>query len=237
LLDAREPDELLFVQLPEALDLERVNGDIGDFGAKRYVDALTRAVGDLESVYDGLLADALSTLCRATGTAEAGDPRSAISVRAAAVVAHVADSRLRSFLLALSDVALATDDWLINVCMNVGGRHPSMWTDEDALRFVAEVADLGPTFRHMEAIHFAAGERAADAIRVSLTKGIGTEEAKIIRLEHPLRAQVDALVDQALEGARLLSGDTAVELLVGLLTDRAFTESGFPKKKRGESAG
>jgi hypothetical protein len=237
LLDAREPDELLFAQLPEALGLERVSGDIGEFGAKRYVDALIKAVGELESVYDRLLADALSTLCRATGTAESGDSRSAISVRAAAVVAHVADPRLRSFLLALSDVALATDDWLVNVCMNVVGRHPSMWTDDDALRLVGEVADLGPTFRHIEAIYFAAGERAADAIRVGLTKGMGTEEAKVIRLEHPLRAQVDALVEEALSGARQLSGDSAIELLVGLLTDRAFAESGFPKKKRGESAG
>ncbi|MSO38008.1 MAG: hypothetical protein EXQ69_07130 [Acidimicrobiia bacterium] len=237
LLDAREPDELLFVQLPEALGLERVTGDVGDFGSRRYVDALTKSVGELESVYDGLLGDALSTLCQATGTGEADDPRTAISVRAAAVVGHVADSRLRSFLLALSDVALATNDWLVNVCMNVVGRHPSMWTDDDALRFVAEVADLGPTFRHIEAIHFAAGDRAADAIRVSLTKGIGTEEAKIIRLEHPLRAQIDALVERALAGARQLSGESAIELLVGLLTDRAFAESRFPKKQRGENAG
>src|SRR5204863_4212185 len=101
----------------------------------------------------------------------------------------------------------------------------SMWTDDDALRFVAETADLGPTFRHIEAIHFAAGDRAADAIRVSLTKGIGTEEARIIRLEHPLRPQIDTLVEQALRGARQLSGESAVELLVGLLTDRAFAES------------
>jgi hypothetical protein len=237
LLDAREPDELLFVQLPEALGLERVSRVTNDFGSRRYVDALIKAVGELESVYNGVLAESLSTLCRASGTDEANDPRPAITARAAAVVGHVADARLRSFLLALSDAVLATDDWLVNVCMNVVGRHPSMWTDDDVLRFAVEVADLGPTFRHIEAIHFAAGDRAVDAIRVSLTKGIGTEEAKIIRLEHPLRTQVDALVDQALKGARQLSGETAIELLVGLLTDRAFAEAVFSKRQRGENAG
>jgi hypothetical protein len=237
LLDSREPDALLFVQLPEALGLERVSGDISDFGSKRYVDALIKAVGELESVYNILLTEAFSALCRTLGTDQASEPRSAISGRAAGVVGHVSDARLRSFLLALSDVSLASDDWLVNVCMNVVGRHPSMWTDDDAVRFVAEVADLGPRVRHMEAIHFAAGDRAADAIRVSVTKGMGAEEAKIIRLEHPLRTQVDALVEQALKGARQLSGESAIELLVGLLTDRAFAESGFAERLRGESVG
>lgn len=237
MLDAREPDELLFVQLPTALGLEPVSGDINAFGARRYVDALLAALRELESVYVVRLGETMTTLCRATGSAEGADVRSVISARAASIVGHVADARLRSFLLALSDVALGPEDWLINVCMNVVGRHPSMWTDDDALRFIGEVAALGPAFRHTEAIYFAVGERASDAIRISLTKGIGSEEAKVIQLEHPLREQVSRLVDQALQSARELSDENAVELLVGLLTDRAFAESGSTKKTRGVSAG
>ena len=236
LLDAREPDELLFVQLPRALGIEQVSEDVSEFSSRLYVDALVRVIRELESAYDVLLAEVLSTLARATGTNEGKDVRVALSERAAVVVGYVADPRLRSFLLALADVMLAPKDWLVNVCMNVVGRHPSMWTDEDALRFVAETTELGPTFRHLEAIHFAAGDRSADAIRISLTKGIGTEEAKVIRLAHPLRQQVEALVEQALRGARQLADESAVELLVGLLTERAFAESGFSRAKRRNSA-
>src|SRR5207253_989348 len=148
--------------------------------------------------------------------------RTELAGRAAPIVGLVGEPRLRSFLLAIADSVLKEEDWLVNICMNVIGRHPSIWSDDNAEHFSGEVRVLGLALRRVEAIHFAGGDRQQDAVRVTLTHAAGHESAKVIQLAHPLRERVADLVEEVLLRARQFEDPNAVELLVGLLTSRAF---------------
>ncbi|MCY4193350.1 MAG: hypothetical protein OXF04_03515, partial [bacterium] len=93
LLAAVEPDELLFVSLPEALGFQEIDpgGEYSD--ADAYAAAMAAAMADLEAASERLLADSLDLLLVSGG----GANRAEVVERAASIDADVLDADSRPF--------------------------------------------------------------------------------------------------------------------------------------------
>ena len=216
LLDATEPDSLLFDALPRALGHEPIGIQRATVGNRdAYVQSLIEAVNELERVQGSLTAFVIDELCRATATARPDCQRS-LSVRAKQIEG-VLDQRLRGFMSALGADQLAETEW---------AEHLLEETEPiERLRFASNLAELGGTFRRIEAINFdvrARQDSAFDAIRVTVTRPDGSEQARVVAIDDAQRRDLQDHLDALIARATALTGNAAqgLEAALGLLGER-----------------
>jgi len=231
LLDATEPDVLLFAALPSALRLApiapRRTANTPD--PRAYAAAVKGAVAELTDIHHRLLDDIVAELCNATGTPRRGH-RINLAVRAEQLESRVLDPRLKGLLAALSSREKADSDWAEYIAMAVVGPPAAAWSDEDRLTYVANITELGGTFRRIEAINFdrrALDDAGFDAIRVTITRPDGTEAARVVAVTDNQREAVTPAVADLLNRAQRVTGDRAqaVEIVLGLLAEHLVPNS------------
>jgi hypothetical protein len=185
LLAARQPDEVLFKELPAAVGLPDPDAVLaGDRAAvTEYADRLAAAVRELQQNWTGLLARIEEHLRLAMGTPGAASLRADLHARAQHLVDRVLDPRLRSFLLTVTESNLDDDDWLEAIALNTLDRPVRSWRDQDWPAFVAAATQLGGALKRLEALnyeHIAQGSTDFAARRVTITNPDGTETSTVI---------------------------------------------------------
>jgi hypothetical protein len=248
LLDATEPDVLLFQSLPAAVGAEQVpvRRSTGVYDTGAYVAALCNALTEITSAYTRLLDDVVGALRESTSTV-AEDYRTDLGVRARQLSGGVLDPRLKGLLAALTSYDKADREWAEHLAMAVLGPPPSAWSDDDRSRFLTMVAELGGTLRRLEALHFdrrAHDDQSFNALRVTITRASGLEEARVIAITEAQRSGLSKALDHFLSQAEAMLGQAAGarELALGLLADELLPESlpdtmPRPSKRRRARAG
>jgi hypothetical protein len=174
LFAAREPDVLLFEDLPVACDVGSFVGAASEAGrVTEFFRALQGALAELQRAYDDLLSELRQMLCRAFGTA-GPDARGVIRIRAQRLVEHALDTRLKAFLLHLGDEQLDDVGWIEAIGTLLVGKAPRTWLDADRARYEVTLADLVRSFRHIEALVYAVVQRGqdpqrGDVLRIGIT--------------------------------------------------------------------
>jgi hypothetical protein len=201
----REPDHLLFRILPEACGL--VPFDLGrDISTEAAIDfrkALSAALRELDGAYDRLLERCAKLIHAAFGTA--GDPtqlRSDLRIRAQYLVGNVIDPASQSIVVAAINDTASDRDWLEALIMVIADRPADTWTDDDALAFEIRVADVARRFGNLWALvqeAAAVGRDGFDARRVTITRGDGREEHRLVWIEHHSRETIDRIVQEVLD--------------------------------------
>lgn len=197
--NATEPDQLLFEAIPEALGLARVpvRGRLKPGAPKEFAENLAAALIELRELYPGLLAQTARQLSAASATYGAvEDVQVRLGGQAANLLGHVLDPRLSAFVGALSRTQIDSEDWLANVAMVVAEGHvPRVWSDDIAVRFELQVAELGGMLRRTSALLFdrrAEGGEAFDSRRVTVTKPDGSEQAYVLSMGESVRTSISA---------------------------------------------
>lgn len=206
LLEAREPATLLFEELPGALALA-ADQAVGS-ESEAFVLALKAALDDLREAYPRLLMriDEYAGSSLQMDTLRKG--RAAISMRATKLLISVSEPRLRSFLLHLGDSALDDSEWLEGVASLVCAKPPSKWLDRDIEIFEREFSQLAGSFLRVESLAFSRDTQksTAEAFRVAITRGDGTELERVIFLSAKEKLAVESLESQILELISSLKG-------------------------------
>jgi len=153
LFAAREPDVLLFQQLPAACGFSAFSPaeDARDF--QKFFKKLREALAELQRTYDDLLAHATDVLFGAFDVS-AKKGRSELQLRARAIADYAVEPRMRALLLHLTDTDLAEVPWIEAVATLCVGKPPRTWTDTDRARFQVVISDLARSFKHLEAMMF-----------------------------------------------------------------------------------
>jgi energy-coupling factor transporter ATP-binding protein EcfA2 len=185
LLAARQPDEILFKDLPSAVALSDPDAVLaGDRAAiKEYASRLAAAVRELQQNWPNLLARIEEHLRVAMGTPGSTSLRADLAARAQHLVDRVLDPKLRSFLLTATESSLDDDDWLEAIALNAVDRPVRSWRDQDWPAFVAAATQLGGSLKRLEALnyeHIAQGSTEFAARRVTITNPDGTETSTIL---------------------------------------------------------
>lgn len=247
LLTAREPDELLFVQLPQACGLPAFSTDPrnrDDAAVGEYVERLRRALAELASCYERLL-DRIAELLH-VGFAVAGRRnalREDLRSRSRRLLQQVIEPRMRSLLSIAADENLEGEEWLEAIAMAVATKPPRSWSDHDVVMFEALVAERSRWFQRLELLyHEMNGIQGGqfDARRVTLTAPDGTEHAELVAVDASTRQIVADVLEAALvQLEQRLAPHQAPRALLGVLADQllsggeATTAAHEPKRKAG----
>jgi len=228
LLEATEPDDLLFHSLPSILDCPEVAPDARTYP---HADALAEALGDavdeLEACLGGLLADLQHLLLTSSGETS----RKAVSGQAAALEGEVLDSEVRAFVGALANDAAEEDaEWISAIATVVARKAPAEWRDDDRERFRQELPQRLAAFGRLVALHAerrADGGGPFDALRVTVTRADGGEYVRLVGVEQRQRAELDAMLDDTLARLATLTGSTqrAGHTMLALLGERFLAET------------
>ncbi len=194
LLAARDPVQLIFRDLPEALQGE---GDKVPLGTK-----VAHLVGELSSSYDALLSRLSASITEAFGTkTKIGDFRKELSARSKATAKHVVESDLKSFVLRIGDDGLDLRQWLESMANHLSKKSAVRWGDPDEevfnQRLIAftqrmlrtEAAQGDVTRTKMEG----AGDRL---VRVILTQPDGHEHGQLFYWSEAEEAKVSEIEQQ-----------------------------------------
>jgi len=185
-----EPDELLFVELPRILGLESLAAQPPTEQAAPVVqelrDKLVTVLREIHGAYDRLLAHGQQLLGQGFGIRqEQARLREDLRVRSSRLIHHCLEPLLRRFMLAAMDETVDDRHWLESLLMIVGDKPAEAWTDQDVLRFEANLGDLVRRFQNLEALQ---GEMVArgeglEARRITVTRPDGHEEHRVIWLD------------------------------------------------------
>ncbi len=187
LFAAKEPDVLLFDQLPMACGFGPFSPAEESGSFRKFFRALREAIAELQRTYDDLLAHASEVLFGAFGVSPKKG-RVDLQLRARALSEYAVEPRMRALLLHLADTDLAEVLWIEAVATLCVGRPPRTWTDTDRARFQVVISDLARSFRHLEAMMFEVSRAVlsagapAEVFRLGVTDQFSSELETVVTI-------------------------------------------------------
>ena len=202
-LNAREPDELLFKQLPAAFGFS-------DFGAEaatsteaisEFFSVLRDALSELEQTYDILLNSVEQMLVVAFGlTPTAEKLRTELVTRAEPLLTVTIEMDLKGFLIQVCSGGHDHTGWLEAIATYLAKKPPSAWVDTDKVQFESNLAQLARKFRHFEAVSYEklahTESSTGEPIRVGITTPNRTEQERVVTLTPTADAQTAEMEDE-----------------------------------------
>ena len=209
LLSAREPDQLLFAELPTALGLRNFGAKAADSpDPDEYASLLHGALREISGAFPALQAEISEHVARGLSLHHANALKAEAAARARPLLTQVADARLRALLFALSSDALDDEDWVDAVGLAISERPPKMWREDDVVRFPSAAKALLGAFRRVEALHFELRATSAEgfiARRVTVTRPDGAECSRVVWVDEADVDRIRELLRRA--GPSLSAGD------------------------------
>ena len=225
IMTAREPDQLIFGELPKALGMDGLGTKAGSERAQfaAFSTLLESALEELNRAYRALLERCQHSLAAELrlDRVDLSGLRITLRERASGLAETLLEPRLRSFVLLACNDDLDDDAWLEAVANNIAGRPAAGWRDQDTERFIAELHGIGGAFRRYQALHYEAHARNSDAgfeaHRITITASDGTEYSDVVWVDDETRTQLWDTVKRALTEAERLAGARGREALLALL--------------------
>jgi len=194
LFSSKDPDALMFNELPHACGVEPFTASgAADGHLTAFFNSLKAALIELQRAYDDLLFELRDLLFKAFGFAE-GEARERLRSRASQIWDHCVEPRLKAFAAQLQGDQPEDAAWIESVATIVVGKEPRLWNDTDRARFEITIADLARSFRHIETLVFAESAR--------LKKGQKPEHILRIGVSEPRSKDLEAVVIVGREESR-----------------------------------
>jgi hypothetical protein len=236
---ARQPDSLLFAELPAACGSPPfpADGTPRPDHVRAFFLALEGILQELQQAYPRLISDLEQLLIAAfhhSGSFKA--VREDLAHQARLILNVAVDARLKSFLVRAADERCDYPSYLESIAALLAGKPPTVWDDEDRARFEVQLSATARTFHHFQALVFELDRCGVSllngdlrALRVSVTVSGGEELERVVRVPKERDDQAraaEAAVRRALAELGMLD-DPQLSLAVlgqivrGLLTSQA----------------
>jgi len=225
LLSAREPDVLLFEELPTACGLppvtaRRNKNNSGD--VERYAVRLAEALKELQDAYRTTLYERVANVAEEFNLSSEmlSDVRVELRVRTHRLAGTVLEPTLSKLLFHATGTELDDEAWLEGLCLAISGQSPSEWTDDDVTRFDTVLHEVAGSFARVEALHIEAAAARSDgftAQRVTITTPGGHEVSGVVWMDdHQAEAAAELAAEVEAQARRMLGGNGARALLAAL---------------------
>ena len=209
--DAREPDALLFEQLPQALGFEAFGPSV-ETDSKTvdvFFNTLRGALSELNRAYDNLLAFIENLLASAFSLQSNSDsPHIELMNKARPLLNWTIDTKLKGFLIRICDEGLDFKEWVEAIGTYIVTKPPASWNDSDKAHFEMNLSELARKFHHFEALSFERQEQSDDSagevIRVGITTRSSTEQERVVTVPLTAEAQIDDIergIEEVFESA------------------------------------
>jgi hypothetical protein len=222
---APEPDQLVFVDIPEALGLYPISVDaqpLTDEQIKSYVNGLASAVNKARSLYEELLNEideAVGTSFGVIGTL--AEKRVLLSAEAETVAPETLNANLASLSNAFGRKHISDIEWLANLAMIMtDGLPPRQWNDESISIFKNTIRDWSRAWIGVTAL---AGNEGAHSRAVTLTLPDGTSETRVVDLSHTANQEAKLRVKALIEA--LAAGGVSKQMAAAAVAAIALNEN------------
>lgn len=222
-LGAKEPDQFLFIDLPNAVGVD----SLSEISLEPAVSAIANAIREVGTRFSAVtteMQDSIAKVMNVMGRSVRGD----IAPRATRLKDKVLDPKLRAFALALADQDLESDsDWVQRVGLSLVGRAPSEWIDADLQRFQVALNELGSAFRRLEALHFTQqgdGQAGFKSVRVGITTSDGADHQQVISVPDEQESALQAFVERMLHEANSTFGNVGAQLVLAQWAQHTIAE-------------
>ena len=185
-LSAREPDELIFKELPEVLGFSDFGVESTDSNTSiKFSNTLQDTLSELGRTYENLL-NSLEKQMKAAFVL-AGDRnnfRNALVHRAAPLHKLTSEPQLNQFLIRICDEQLDFPSWLEAIGATLAGKPPKSWFDRDTDAFMSNFSEIVRKFRHIEALSYEKREHtgSGEPIRIGITRPNQDEQERVVTL-------------------------------------------------------
>ena len=199
--DAREPDALLFEQLPQALGFDAF-GPLAETDSQmvdEFFNTLQDTLSELKQAYDDLLAFIEELIVSAFSLQSNGDsPHIELINRARSLLDWTIDIKLKGFLIRICDEELDFKEWVEAIGTYIANKPPASWNDSDKAHFEMNLSEFARKFHHFEAVSFEQqkqseqlADNAGEVIRVGITTLSSIERERVVAVPPTAKAQVD----------------------------------------------
>ncbi|MFF0467242.1 hypothetical protein ACFYPX_07310 [Micromonospora zamorensis] len=229
---AREPDTLLFTDLPSALDLKPIpaNGEIDEQAARRYAESLSKALTEIGRADERLRTQVVKAIAEAFHMpTNLGKLRQRLAV----YTRHLADvnlveAKLRGVITLAQETTLTDDEWLDPFVVRIVGRGLSDWRDGDISTFTNEVRAAARAIERLANLHQPTTAEPTDPTFVSqaitVTQADGHELHTVVHLSDEERARAQALLPEVIALARKKISENGERALLALLAESVIVE-------------
>jgi len=231
LLEAKEPDGLLFTALPQACGIPPIVADDDQDRnlVKRFRKKLVLALSSLQAAYDDMLGHCEKLIKNSfairIGTAEF---RENLRYRAMNLSSQVIESRMKGFILAASDAEVDNKSWLESILLIILNKTPKSWTDEDVIVFETKLSNIARRFTHLEALQkeIAISSKGIDARRVTLTYPDGNEIHQMLWIDRDKQENIKQIAERIIEEYNLNDDMILKQAVTAALIEKIFHKGG-----------
>lgn len=199
LLDANEPDKLLFELLPVACGLAPIaESGVSDPRVPKELRArLISTIKELREAHEVLLEQCREYIYAAFGVRQNAERlREDLRSRASYLQGRSIERALTRFVFAATEELSDDKNWLEGLAMVIADKPSESWTDADADAFELKLSDIARRFKNLEAIihdNRAVSGGRAEARRLTITRPDGTELHDVAWVEETDREQLDKI--------------------------------------------
>ena len=219
LLQASEPDILLFEELPESLGISALGHDSDYEDLQKFVDELRQALNELGNCYENLLQKLRDIVVKAYGS---GDSYNTIQAALSEISTEVARQEIRTIIGHFRQSNGDPDQSIEQIATVVVGKAIKDFNDDDINTFAEELEQIGPTLRRLNELQKMRNLAEGDSlIALSITLPDGNEGTIITDISKARSS------DQALSNAS--DEDLAAELARRMSGNSLYDESFTPR--------
>lgn len=238
LLEAREPDRLLLIDLPAACGFPDLSSSVpSSEQIAAFSAVLLSSLEQLRDAVDAQLMEVRDLLAQAFDRpADLPSLRKTIRTRAELLDGKILDPKLRAFVFTAADESSDDAGWLGRLALTLLGKAVELWHDEDRGRLPSVLAETVTAFQRVEAIHFDVKARSLEgpfsARRLSYTTPEGEEASRVVYYDDRVADALEGFVERVLaEAEALVGGPHGRDGLTALLVENILRSTGVERIK------
>ena len=200
--EAKEPDRLIFEDIPAALGLAPLSNKIAEFDhwISSYKENLFRTLEEIQQAYKKLL-DSCEQEIHATFALvrELTHIREELSGRCYYLLDCCIEPKMKGFISAAIEKSSDKDSWIESLVMVIADKPAEAFRDEDVLLFKMRVEDLARRFKNLEVLERKAAlteNSTFDVRSITITKPDGSEINELLRYDLKDTEKLEGLLEK-----------------------------------------
>ena len=222
-LDAREPDTLLFHDLPEVMGYPPFSAESDSkTETDQFFKILQNTLDELKQAYPSLLNSIEQQIASNFSLEYKGEKLRIELTNIAKLLEEVTiGTQLTPFLMRICDSGLDLDSWLEAIATSIVNKAPTSWIDTDTVQFEINLSQLARKFRHFEAVSYETLQHAesseGEPIRVGITRPNQPEQEWVVTLPITAEEQAPEIEEEIQQIFNKLNIDNDLDLRSAIL--------------------
>jgi len=224
LLEARDPHQLLFIDLPKIFGIDLSNGNLDSI--KMFVGKMVKILKELQLAYDQLIGQCLELIYQAFSVqSDKKKLREDLRIRASYLIGQTLEPNLRRFVIAATDEKSNDYTWREAIIMVVADKPVESWNDGGFGLFQVKLAEIARRFMNLEIFQKEESifpKEKFDARKITFTYPDGSEIRKMVWVNRKTKKQIERIVQDILSKQVSGNDDRFKEALVASLIEKLW---------------